>query len=320
MNTFPWLIKREYWEHRGGFLWAPVVTGGVYLALTLMALVVAMVSADRVGFKINNIDLGEVTENLSASQLVEVGASIDLSLYMTASLIGVVAAIVVFFYCLGSLYDDRKDRSVLFWKSLPVSDRGTVASKALSALLLVPAIAAVAAIATGVGFLLLMGGYVALYGVNPFRVIWGPASPLSVALHLLATLPVHAVWALPTVGWLMLCSAWARSKPFLWAIAIPVGAGIIVSWFDVLQRFAIPDFWFWKNIVFRMLFSVVPASWLDLDVFEHADIQGPSEVLQMLDLASIYSVLGRVDTWIGAAAGVAMLVASVYFRRRRDDA
>ena len=54
---------------------------------------------------------------------------------------------VVFFYCLGSLYDERKDRSVLFWKSLPVSDRDTVLSKALSALVVAPTLAIAVGIA-----------------------------------------------------------------------------------------------------------------------------------------------------------------------------
>ena len=54
---------------------------------------------------------------------------------------------------------------------------------------------------------------------------------------MLAWIPVYALWALPTVGWLMLCSAWARSKPFLWAVMIPMFAGIFVSWFDLMRGF-----------------------------------------------------------------------------------
>jgi len=35
MKTFYWLVKREFWEHKGGFFWAPVISGIVFLELAL---------------------------------------------------------------------------------------------------------------------------------------------------------------------------------------------------------------------------------------------------------------------------------------------
>ena len=88
------------------------------------------------------------------------------------------------------------------------------------------------------------------------------------------------MWALPTIGWLMLCSAWSRSKPFLWAILIPVFSGILISWFNLMNVFHLDDGWFWKNIVARLLFGTVPGSWANAATFGHIDTSGPQAVNQ----------------------------------------
>ncbi len=318
MSNMKWLLKREFWEHKGGIFWTPIFTGGIYLGLMLMALVVGQLSVNRAHIKINNLNLNELTSKLTADQLTHVHAGTELSLYMIAGLIGVVLFFVLFFYCLGSLYDDRRDRSVLFWKSLPISDRATVASKAATALLVAPALATAAAIITGVGFLLLLSAYVGFHGVNPFPLLWAQAAPLKVAFNLIVMIPVQALWALPTVGWLLLCSSWAKSKPFLWAVAAPIGAGIMVSWFDLMQSLSIPDSWFWKNVVARLLLSLAPGSWLDTTHIDD-NFDGPADLLQLVDLGNTYAVLGTPELWIGAVAGIAMIVGAVYFRRKRDE-
>jgi ABC-2 type transport system permease protein len=125
------------------------------------------------------------------------------------------------------------------------------------------------------------------------------------------------LWALPTVGWLMLCSSWSKSMPFLWAIMIPVFAGIFISWFEVMNVFDLQSGWFWKNIVARSLLSVFPGTWVDvMDVGAIAKGNAPSHAMV---LKSTYAVLATSQLWIGAAAGIAMLVAAVRMRRWRDD-
>src|SRR3546814_12732642 len=78
---------------------------------------------------------------------------------------------------------------------------------------------------------------VLFHGGNPWTLLWGPASPLTIAAGAIAWIPVYALWALPTVGWLLLCSAWSHSKPFLCAIMVPLFTGIFVSWFDLMEMF-----------------------------------------------------------------------------------
>jgi ABC-2 type transport system permease protein len=147
-HKFKLLLKREFWEHKGGFLWAPVWAGAISLLLTLMALIVGEVAARKAlasgkmqidgDVTINGLDLGVLTSKMDPDDLRKLADGIDFSMLMSAMWPMVVLGFVVFFYCLGSLYDERKDRSVLFWKSLPLSDRDTVFSKAASALLVAP--------------------------------------------------------------------------------------------------------------------------------------------------------------------------------------
>ena len=334
-HKFKLLLKREFWEHKGGFFWAPIWAGGISLVLTLMALVVAEVAGRRAvasgkmqidgDVKINGLDLSALTSKMDAGDLQKLAGGIDISAVMSSAWPMVVLAFVVFFYCLGSLYDERKDRSVLFWKSLPVSDRDTVLSKAASALLVAPLIAVGVAIACMFGFLLLLSTFVLLHNGNPMTLVWGPGNPLQLAGSMLATIPVYALWALPTVGWLLLCSAWSKSKPFLWAIMLPVFSGIFISWFDIMNLFDLESGWFWKNIVARGLLSAVPGTWFDVAHINNAHITSSEaarqieSVHQLLSLKTTYSVLLTPQLWIGAVVGAAMIYGAIRLRRWRDE-
>ena len=142
---------------------------------------------------------------------------------------------------------------------------------------------------------------------------------------MLAAIPVYALWALPTVGWLLLCSAWSKSKPFLWAIMLPVFSGIFISWFDIMNVFNLESGWFWKNIVARGLLSAVPGTWFDVAHINNAHITSSEaarqieSVHQLLSLKTTYSVLLTPQLWIGAVVGAAMIYGAIRLRRWRDD-
>ncbi|MDB6163179.1 MAG: hypothetical protein JWL98_611 [Xanthomonadaceae bacterium] len=324
------LLRREFWEHKGGFLWAPLVAGGISLLLTIMAIITGEVMLKRAPpttslnvngshVSINGLDLGMLTAKMTPDDMHQIGGAIDASLLLSSVWPFIAMTFVVFFYCLGSLYDERKDRSVLFWKSLPVSDRDTVLSKVASATLVAPIIASIAALVTMFGFLFITSVVVLVHGGNPVQLLWGPANPLDIAAKFVAAVPVYALWSLPTVGWLLLCSAWARSKPFLWALMIPAFAGIFVSWFDLMKVFNLQSTWFWQNIVGRVLLGTVPGSWFNVAKFGPITAQGPQAVGQAVTLQSIYSVLLTPQLWIGVLAGAAMIFAAIRLRRWRDE-
>ncbi|WP_442681717.1 hypothetical protein ACSBPQ_08250 [Stenotrophomonas sp. JC08] len=325
MGKFKWLLKREYWENRGGFLWAPLIAGGISLLLSLMAIIAGLFAANRAarngdlhinGINVNGLDLGLLTAQMTPKDMAKWSEGIDFTLLLSSAWPFIVLAFVVFFYCLGALYDDRRDRSVLFWKSLPLSDTQTVLSKLASALVVAPVLAVIAAILTLLGFALMISIVAMAHGGNPMTLVWGPANPLTIIGGMLAWIPVYALWALPTAGWLLLCSAWARSKPFLWAVMLPVFAGVIVSWFGLMKLFGMNAGWFWANVVGRLLLGTVPG--IELAYTARAsDNTSLQSALQGFTASSQLSVLAEPQLWIGAAFGVVFIAAAIWLRQRR---
>ena len=146
MGTLRWLLKREYWENRGGFLYAPLIAGLISLVMSTIGIAFGLFALHRAArdgnlhvdgenVNINGLDLALLTRDISAKDLADLGNGLDLTLVLSSAWPFLVLAFVVFFYCLGALYDDRRDRSILFWKSLPLSDTQTVLSKVISALI-----------------------------------------------------------------------------------------------------------------------------------------------------------------------------------------
>lgn len=322
MNTFTWLLKREYWEHRGGFQWAPLIAAGVVLLVFAVAAITGLMAAhEHGGAVLNGIRFGDIGDALTDEQRRQIGAGIDVGLFFSSGPIAMVLAIVTFFYLLGSLYDDRRDRSILFWKSLPISDLETVLSKVVAATLIAPLFALAAVLVLMLGLMVLLSIIVTVYGANPFTTIWMNASPLSIVAKVAMLIPVNALWALPTIGWLMLCSAFARRVPFLWAMLLPIATGICVSIFDAVTNLRIPNDWFWENIVSRLLFSILPGSWMDFDQLGRRmdGANGPEVLLDTIDVNTLVAPLTGANLWIGAAAGVGMIAAAIWLRRWRDD-
>lgn len=224
---------------------------------------------------------------------------------------------VVFFYCLGCLFDERKDRSILFWKSLPVSDRDSVLSKALTALVLGPiiAVAFTLALSLVVAFTLMI--LAAFNGLNLFGLVLTDSNFYLVPLQIISFIPIYALWALPTIGYLMFVSSWAKSKPFLWAVGVPVLGGVILTWVNFLANSPFKLDKYWEIIVGRGLGSAFPGAWLGHVSEANADIN-PSNVIGYM-MSNTYGLLGTANLWIGVAVGLAFLAGAVKMRRYRDE-
>jgi ABC-2 type transport system permease protein len=323
VNTFNWLIKREYWEHRGGFAWTPAIISLVFLAIMLLALVSAEFLARQNGIEINGIHLDQLRRQLGADEAEKLHAAMDVGLLTLGMPIVIGLFFVVFFYCIGALYNDRSDRSALFWKSLPISDTNTVLSKVAAAAIVAPVLALLALMALQVAFLIMMSLYALLHGVNPFPLLWSPAHLVGLWIKLLIVVPVNALWALPTIGWLLLCSSFARSKPFLWAVVVPLVAGALVSYLGLMKFVDASSGWFWRHVVGRVLLSIIPGSWMDATTLRHGFIQsnvdGPAAIVGSLSLDTVGQAVTSPSFLIGIVAGAAMIAAAIYFRRKRVE-
>ncbi|HBG90297.1 MAG TPA: hypothetical protein DDX20_09180 [Stenotrophomonas sp.] len=329
-GTLRWLLKREYWENRGGFFYAPLIAGIVSLLMSAVGIGLGLFALHRAArdgglhvdgenVNINGLDLGLLTQKISAKDMADLGNGLDLTLLLSSAWPFLVLAFVVFFYCLGALYDDRRDRSILFWKSLPLSDTQTVLSKVISALIVAPLVATLAAVATMFGFLLIISIVAVTHGGSATTLIWGPASPVSLSAGLLAAIPVYALWALPTAGWLLLCSAWAKSKPFLWAVMLPLFAGIIVSTTKLMHVFDMTTGWFWQHIVARLLLGTVPGVDLVYRLSANDKAKNVESLAALMSPAEQLKTLAMPDLWIGAAFGVAFIVLAIVLRKRAGE-
>ncbi|WCE03990.1 ABC transporter permease [Pseudoxanthomonas sp. JBR18] len=322
-SVFGWLLRREYWENRGGFLWAQVITAGIILAFAALGAVIGAIQArDKIQGDSFNIHVGP--EALAKG----FGATGDFALLTGFSIAGVVVAFVVFFYCLGSLYNDRHDRSVLFWKSLPVSDTMTVASKLVWALLLTQVVSLIVGLLMGLGLWVIIALASTTAGMPGAGAIFTASHPFKVIGTMLATLPIYVLWSLPAIGWLMLCSAWARRVPFLWAVLVPLLACIVISIMGAMPGLNLPLGEVWYVVMYRGLLSVLPGIWIPSELARHETLESASQSAQdpaqALDLVlhhtSNPSIYANPDLWIGAVVGIALIVLAVMVRRRRDDA
>lgn len=103
--------------------------------------------------------------------------------------------------------------------------------------------------------------------------------PFSLLWLLLKTVPMSLLWALPTVGWLMFCSAWATSKPFLWAVLFPLLASVMLSILSAMPGVSLPIGWIWYIVGYRGLLSALPGTWSPLAVsgtLDSSTLQNPA--------------------------------------------
>src|SRR5215472_2509773 len=201
LDTIVALVRRELWEHRSLWICALVVQG--LLAISLL--------------------LGRINMNLAEQVLTEEQkvAVFTIGLWGLAQPLFIVMLITVAFYLVDSLYAERKDRSILFWKSLPLSDELTVGSKLLVAAVVVPLGAFLLASVSDLVFAAIFAGRV--HGI----VAWNTYEWLRTELVLLGEVILGVLWYAPIAGALLLFSAWIPRNPILWATLVPIVAPII---------------------------------------------------------------------------------------------
>ncbi|MFD2365690.1 hypothetical protein [Pseudoduganella sp. GCM10020061] len=320
MKTMKWLVRREFWEHKGMFFWAPLIAAGLIVLAVAAASIKGATQMDNV-VEINGHVVTTKVNGLPQEAVETVGTVLSATYLVAAGPLLLLMTFALFFYLLGAMYDERRDRSILFWKSLPVSDSQTVLSKVAAAMVVVPLIylvisIAMAAISLMIGSLAMMSK-----GINLFPVLFSEPSLYTGPLMVLGLLPVYILWALPTVGWLLMVSSWAKSKVFLWAVGVPLMLLAVLNMLTVAFSLHWDLEWFGVNVILRALGGLVPGMWLgfeglDADAFIHTADKAPD--FTGLFTAS-WGTLAGANVWIGAAAGIAMIAVAVRMRRWRDE-
>lgn len=204
-----WSIRRELWEHRSIYI-APLAAAGVFLFGFMISLI---------RFPHRMKAAMEMMPDRQQSSIMMPYDMVSAMLMLTAMLVGA-------FYCLDAFQGERRDRSILFWKSLPVSDVTVVLAKASIPLMILPLLAWAIAVVTQ-WIMLLMHSAVLLGSGQSVVKFWSQLAFFQMSAMLLYHLvTIHALWHAPFYAWLMAVSSWARRAAFLWA-SLPV-IGIIV--------------------------------------------------------------------------------------------
>jgi ABC-2 type transport system permease protein len=200
-----WSVRRELWESRWIYI-APLAAATLFL----------------LGFTISMVHLPERMRAAAALDPMQQHEAIAAPYDGVAGLLMLIVMIVAAFYCLDALYGERRDRSILFWKSLPVSNLTTVLAKAIVPLVILPLLAFTITVVTQFIMLLLSSAVLAWSGES-VTTLWNELSFPRMSLLLLYHLAtVHALWIAPVYGWLLFVSAWARRAPFVWAFVPPL--------------------------------------------------------------------------------------------------
>jgi ABC-2 type transport system permease protein len=283
-----WSIRRELWENRSIYV-GPLAVGGVAL----------------LGSLINLIRLPHTMRELAAMEpahqtimLAHPYAHVAMLLLLTEFLIGV-------FYSLDALYGERRDRSILFWKSLPVSDRATVLAKASIPFVILPLLTFVIVVALQ-WITLLMGGIVLLANGAGAASMWARLPLVQMQLVLLYGLVVLVLWHAPIYAWFLLVSGWARRATFLWAVLPLVAIGVFENIAFRTSHFG--------SLMKDRLFGFAT------DAFAfHAPDSAPIDAHFIpLALLTPGRFLSSPGLWIGLVFAAMFLAAAVRLRRYRE--
>jgi ABC-2 type transport system permease protein len=224
---------------------------------------------------------------------------------------------IVFFYCLGALYDERRDRSILFWKSLPISDGLTVLSKVAMAAVVAPLITIAIATVSSLFLLFVFSVALATKGIHVFGAVLSSPSLYLAPVQLAGLVPVYLLWALPTIGWLLMVSSWARSKAFLWAVGAPLMSLALLSGANSLFQFHWNTAWYAENIVARGLLGLVPGGWFSFAGIDREHLSHHAATTEIFTQS--WATLASPHLWAGAVAGAAMIYVAVTMRRWREE-
>jgi len=282
-----WSIRRELWENRSITI-AP-------LAVAAFALFILLMTAFGLPHKMRSLPTLDAAKR---------HAAVVSPFTITPTVIMVTTILVGIFYSLDALYGERRDRSILFWKSMPVSDLTTVLSKVAIPLVVLPLIGFALTLATQL--ILLLWSTVVLIGsgMSPAP-LWAELRLIEMPVTMLYGIGVFTLWHAPMYGWLLLVSAWARRTAALWAI-LPM---VVIS---VIERVAFQTSYFGSLMKYRFMgamtaaFNVTPTA------------KGHYEIIDRFDQLNPVKYLGTPGLWLGLLLAAAFLAAAVRLRRYRE--
>lgn len=276
-----WSVRRELWENR----WILIGQLGV-AAVYLFAYLISMRHLPALMRRLASQDPMHQMEAIAAPYDIAAGVMMFTLILMSL------------FYSADALHSERRDRSILFWKSLPVSDLTTVLAKAGVLLVVLPLLTFAVTVAMHVIMLLLNSMALAANGMSVVS-LWQELGIFRVWEQLLYhLLTAHTLWPFPVFCWLMLVSGWARRATLLWAV-LPVVA------IAGIEKLVFNTTYFIAMVGLRLIGGGAPTD------ITHGDMFPLGAMTHLTPLR----FLGAPGLWMGFIFAAACLAAAVRLRR-----
>ncbi len=297
VRSFVWSIRREFWEHRSLYI-APFAIALIGLAGYLYVLFNTFGVTGR---------FGRETLAMQRSILFVPVSAVTFAIIATATL-------ATFYFTLDALFGERRDRSILFWKSLPLSDRHAVLAKFAVPMLAMPLIEFVIIFFTQLAMLIAAGIALSLSGVGT-EFIWKHFPFAKMAAGVVYGLVTAALWYAPVYAWFLFISGWARRGPVLWAV-VPVIAAMLVERFTLGSTLV-------YDLIQRRILAGTSASFTEKSAA--ASTQGGDARVVVERLGETSSSLtpdpakffSNPELWIGLLLAVVFVIAAIQRRRNR---
>src|SRR5580698_6221608 len=296
-QPFYWSVRREIWENHSIYV-APLGIAAVYL----LGYTISVIWLPN---NMREVWMPHTMREMAALKVTDSLVGLAMPYTHAAMLIGLIAFLVGIFYSLEALHGERRDRSILFWKSLPVSDLTTVLSKAAIPLVVLPLIVFAVTIVLQQIMRLLSIAVLVMNGGGA-ATLWNRLPLAEMELVTLYGTAVIVLWHAPIYCWFLLVSGWARRAVFLWAV---------VPWLAIAAM---------ENIAFHTSFlgSMLQARLLGFTeaAFDLTDKNGVAIDPHFIPLEQLAPgrFLSSPSLWVGLLVAAAFLAAAVRQRRYRD--
>lgn len=298
------LVRREFWEHRS--IW--LTPASVAVVITLIAIAMVVMAA---GFG-EAVDIAIV----GASNVGDAERRAALMVFLVGNTFVFLIAMwfLAVFYCLDAMYAERKDKSILFWRSLPITDAETVISKLLTVFLVIPLATFAAVVVSHLLNLIVVSIWLNLEGGSPGHLIWGSVPLLDTWLAMLTILLAVPIWLAPLLGWFLFVSAWTKRGPLLMA-ALPIAV------LPILEFLLFKSWTLGSAIMTRLRLETIPIFKFGFDdAFDEDSLRSlATENLSLLTWLDYGRFLSSIDVWLGLVVCALFATAAIYVRRYRDE-
>ncbi|QGX38776.1 hypothetical protein [Permianibacter aggregans] len=308
INAFKTSIRKEFWEHKGSLVWVPA---GLAVLLTVLVLWVVIAASLKIGdreyvtIESERIEFAEAGKRL-AEMPMEMREKVTVGMLNgVRSPFDGLLLLVTFFYFLACMYEERKDRSIYFWRSMPISDWHSTFSKVVTGVVIYPAI--VLAAAAVVHLIVMIIGTIAAwnFGVSAWDTLWAPSALPVFWFKSLIGYWAMMLWAAPILMYFLLLGA-ATKRPLLFAVLTPPAVMLVEK-----LLFDTHVFGTWLGERFRGIAAIL---WQDMQAMADGEPVFPN-----VGYSQGAELLGNGQFWLGLVIAGLLMFGSVYARKRLQE-